>query len=172
MVDEKILAQQVVATEAHTQALKGHSEEVKRLSGLVASLIVVLRRADAQTANGRLQLQAALNQIVSGQNQLLSILMSPEALAGVTTAEMLDEARQIKRKTIKAITGRDRAENRQRDDEITLVRIPLLAPGSKRRSLRVNRRLAKVIFTLLGGLVSLFLYWLARKIGVPLPRLE
>ncbi len=140
-------------------------DQVDRLASIHAQLLLLLKRTDAQSANGRLQQQAALNQILGGQERLLALLGNPEALAGIIPGPTLDAARQIKRKLTIAMTGKDPADRRKRDDtDITLVGFPILSSHGEHWKLRVNKRMAKLLFTILGTIAG----WLIRHYtGVP-----
>lgn len=139
------------------------TQQLARLVSLSAELILVLKRADHQRANDRLQDHAALNRILEGQDRLLHILTDPEALAGAVERPVLDAARRIKRTIAIAVSGKDPAKERRREDEITLVSIPL--GHGKRKAFKMNKHLAKLLITLAGfGLAVL-----AHKLGMPLP---
>lgn len=95
------------AIERLEPSIKRSEEQAHRIAALTANLILLLKRADASGANVRLQQQAALNQILDGQTQLLAMLSDPAALAGIASRSVIDQARQIKRRNEQAINGHD-----------------------------------------------------------------
>lgn len=133
-----------------------------RLAGLIANLILVLKNSDRGQANWRLQLQAAINKQGADTAQILGVMLRPEVLAAVAPQDVIDRARQLKRRGLQAVGAVDETPVKipvHRDEDITLVGIPL--PGGKSMAIRTNRATVKTVFTLLGSGVG----WLAHHFG-------
>lgn len=141
-------------------------ERLDRLAGIEANLILLLKRAHAGDANARLQLQAAINSIREEVTELRSLLVRPEVLAAIAPQDVIDRARQIKRRGLMAVVGEEKPVKipvHTREDEITLIGFPL--GSGKSWSLRANRSLVKAICVAAGAIAGM----IAHRYGVPLP---
>lgn len=140
--------------------LKALTDHIERLSSVTSTLIVTLKRADATGANGRLQTQATVNKINADLARMLSIIVQPHALAAMVSRSDLDEARNIKRHTSIAMTGKDPMKDRRSPDEITLVAVRV---HGVRKSFRLTKKTALALCSALGSvggfLIRHFIHW-------------
>lgn len=161
MEERKLLTLTLESLDRAEESARHTREQVDRLASISANLIMLLKRADAQSANGRLQQQAAMNEILRELSWLKGTVLTPEGLAGVASRSVIDQARQIKRTNEIALTGKDPMKSRRRDDEVTLVSIPL-GHGKKWRP-RANKTLVKAVCTIIGVMAGM----LAHRYGLP-----
>lgn len=123
--------------------------QIDRVAASTAEAVCQFRLANRLRGNEAMKMAAAAR--------------DPLVLAKIADRRTINKARQYQLEEAIACGEPDPRLHR---DDITLVSIPL--GRGKRRQLRMNRKLVKLI--LFGA--GLFVYWLAKKIGVPLRAIE